>query len=131
MIVIRQKRIYREDLGANDRVALYLFGDNLQQEGMGGQAAEMRYEPNAVGIPTKKSPDMSAGAFFSDADLTKVDAVYYRIFSRIVERFDNGEFKVLVLPADGLGTGLAALDRKAPKIFALLQKYLGEMEKHK
>jgi hypothetical protein len=130
MIVIRQKRIYREDLGTNDKVALYLFGDNLMHEGMGGQAAEMRHEPNAVGVPTKKAPFNDASSFFSDADFDDVDAVYAGIFSEIKEKFEDGKFKVLVLPADGLGTGLAALDKKAPKIFALLQEYLCELEQH-
>ena len=55
-MIIYQKFIYRSDLKANPSV-LYLFGDNLQRVGLGGQAKEMRGEPNAVGIATKKAPD--------------------------------------------------------------------------
>lgn len=43
-----------------------LFGDNLERRGFGGQAASMRGEPNAIGIPTKKSPTYKDEAFFSD-----------------------------------------------------------------
>jgi hypothetical protein len=32
--------------------ALFAFGDNLARTGRGGQAAALRGEPNAVGIPT-------------------------------------------------------------------------------
>ena len=43
MPVVRQKRIVRAELQANPHV-LYLFGDNDQRDGYGGQAAEMRDE---------------------------------------------------------------------------------------
>jgi len=62
MIIIKQHKIYRKDLKNNPDV-LYLFGDNLVQKGFGGQAKEMRGEPNAEGIPTKKLPSMEAKAF--------------------------------------------------------------------
>ena len=35
---------------------IFLFGDNLARSGFGGQAAQMRAEPNAIGLPTKKLP---------------------------------------------------------------------------
>jgi hypothetical protein len=47
--------IYRRDLRANPE-SLYLFGDNTKRVGIGGQAREMRGEPNAVGIATKNAP---------------------------------------------------------------------------
>lgn len=40
MIVIKQFRIYRKDIQANPHI-LYIFGDNLDRKGFGGQAAEM------------------------------------------------------------------------------------------
>ena len=42
MLVIRQKMIYRQDLGENTDI-LYVFGDNLERYGYGGQAKEMHY----------------------------------------------------------------------------------------
>ena len=61
----RMRFITRDYVRAN-RDKLFLFGDNLEQRGLGGQAAAMRGEPNAIGIPTKKSPSYRADAFFSD-----------------------------------------------------------------
>jgi hypothetical protein len=47
---------------------IFLFGDNLAGRGFGGQAAAMRSEPNAVGIPTKKLPSNCEEAFFTDEE---------------------------------------------------------------
>ena len=58
-----QERITRADLRANPDT-LYVFGDNMRRRGMGGQAAEMRGEPNAVGIPTKWRPSRTEWDFF-------------------------------------------------------------------
>ena len=55
MPVIYQKRICRDDLRRNPN-AVYIFGDNEARTGLGGQAREMRGEPNAMGIATKRSP---------------------------------------------------------------------------
>ena len=44
---------------------LFLFGDNLQRIGKGGQAI-IRDEPNAFGIATKKGPGMEDEDFFRD-----------------------------------------------------------------
>lgn len=59
----RMQFITREYVRAN-RDKLFLFGDNLERRGLGGQAAAMRDEPNAIGIPTKKSPSYKNAAFF-------------------------------------------------------------------
>lgn len=131
MKIIYQKTIKREDLYRN-RGALYLFGDNLQGWGMGGQAAEMRGEINSLGIPTKRTPSMATQAFFTDEDFDQVKAIYDRIFKEEIRHKDskcNREgFDVLVVPADGLGTGLAQLPQRAPKIYAYLLSKLNELE---
>ena len=59
----RMRNISRAYVRAN-RDKLFLFGDNLERRGFGGQAAAMRGEPNAVGIPTKKKPSYAGDAFF-------------------------------------------------------------------
>jgi len=46
----------------------YLFGDNLEGKGKGGQAI-VRDEPNAIGIPTKKAPRRDESAYFTDDEL--------------------------------------------------------------
>ena len=120
MKIIKQHRIYRQDLKNNPDV-LYLFGDNLVQKGFGGQAKEMRGEPNAIGIPTKKLPSMGSNSFFTDEEyLTNCEAID-KAFNRIKDA------EVVVIPSDGLGTGLAMLDTKAPKTFAYLNKCLQKL----
>jgi hypothetical protein len=52
MPIIYQKFIRRQDL-RNNRDKFYVFGDNMQRIGYGGQARDMRGEPNAIGAVTK------------------------------------------------------------------------------
>lgn len=117
--------IGREYVRAN-RDKLFLFGDNLEQRGFGGQAAAMRGEPNAIGIPTKKSPNNSAGAFFSDSEFEQNKAAIDTAFAEI-SRSVTDSSRVIVIPSDGLGTGRAQLDRRAPRTFAYLQQKLAEI----
>ena len=115
MPVVLQKVIRRADLRANPHT-LYAFGDNLEARGKGGQAREMRGEPNAVGIPTKRAPSMREGAFLVDADLERVRAVADKAFARLVRHLEAGG--TVCLPADGIGTGLAQLQQRAPAVWA-------------
>lgn len=116
--------ITRTDLRRNP-TWLFVFGDNLQRRGRGGQAREMRGEPNAVGIPTKRSPSMLARAFFSDDDYTEVELPVQEAFERIEEHLAvNG---VVVLPTKGVGTGLALLEFHAPKINAMIQNGIEDL----
>lgn len=109
-MVILQSRIYRADLKANPGIA-YVFGDNEERWGLGGQAAEMRGEPNAVGVATLKAP----GVFWSDGNY----ATIYRDMAPLVLALRDGH--LIVFPLDGIGTGLADLERRAPHTFAYLQ----------
>ncbi|AKE44783.1 hypothetical protein AU106_gp152 [Sinorhizobium phage phiM9] len=93
---------------------LFVFGDNLSRVGLGGQAKEMRGEPNAVGIPTKKLPLMADHAFFTDDDYFLVLDQLLEADKRIVEHLNSGG--TVVWPEDGIGTGLAQLDERAPMI---------------
>jgi len=102
----------------------FLFGDNLEQRGYGGQAAAMRAEPNAVGIPTKKKPSMGPDAFFTDAEFEQNKAAIDRAFATIAI---TDSTRVIVIPSDGLGTGRAQMQKRAPKTFAYLQKRLDEL----
>ncbi len=124
MPVIIQKWISRADLRANP-ASLYLFGDNCERVGMGGQAGQCRHEPNAHGIRTKLSPSMDPTAFFSDEQFNQCRAFIDEDLS-LPRRFakDGG---TVVVPADGLGTGLSALPEKAPRVFAYLEEQLAEL----
>ncbi len=100
---------------------VYLFGDNLEGKGKGGQAV-VRDEPNAIGIPTKKAPRRDAGAYFNDADLQANKDAIDEAFNKIPDE------ATVVIPKDGLGTGLADLANKAPKTFKYLQEKLAELQ---
>ena len=102
---------------------IFLFGDNLARRGFGGQAAQMRGEPNAIGIPTKKLPSNDEEAFFTDAEFEQNKAAIDRTFERLYQMSSTVE-QVVVMPSDGLGTGRAQLENRAPLPFAYLQKRL-------
>jgi hypothetical protein len=124
-MLIRQKRIYREDLRANPGI-LYLFGDNLLRVGLGGQAAEMRGEPNAVGVATKKAPGMRESDFFTDDDYDKNILGFAKDLRRAFEHAQRDG--VVVLPYDGLGTGLSELPQRAPKTYRFLEDAIERLD---
>jgi len=117
-----QKFIYRVDLRANPTV-LYAFGDNVERWGRGGQAAEMRDEPNAVGIATLWAP----GRFFSDDRLTEQAAIIDTDMEPLFEALRAG--RDVVFPADGVGTGLADLATRSPATFNHLQARIEVLRK--
>lgn len=109
MPVVFQKIIKREDLRRNPQVT-YVFGDNVARVGMGGQAAEMRHEPNAIGVATKMRPN----AYFGE------EAIEIMAQKKIIDEDMKPLFKdllegrIVVWPSDGIGTGLAELPSRAP-----------------
>jgi len=125
MPVVKQKWITRDDLKRNPD-HLFAFGDNMARRGLGGQAKEMRGEPNAVGVPTKWEPTMYPSGFFSEADLEKVKPSIDKAFEQLRAHLARGG--TVVLPRDGLGTGLAALDGRAPSIVALIQAHIEALD---
>lgn len=122
MTLILQKWITRADLVAN-RDTLYVFGDNEERYGLGGQAREMRGEPNAVGIATLKAP----GVFWTEDDAARqcdvIDADMEPIFQVLREG------RSVVFPEDGVGSGLADLERRSPTTWAHLQNKIGVMKR--
>ncbi len=119
--IIYKKFITRQDVRNNDD-AIFVFGDNDQRTGYGGQAKAMRGEPNAVGIRVKKSPSMDHNSFYTDNELMeniiKIDADINNL-----TKFTYGK-ETIIFPEDGIGTGLAQLPRKAPKTFEYLNTIL-------
>ncbi len=99
---------------------IYVFGDNTQRAGTGGQA-QIRNNPNAIGIATKLAPSNAESAFMTDKDLTKNKAVIDEDIAKI-----KATGKDVVFPKDGLGTGLAKLKEKAPQTYQYLKQRLLE-----
>lgn len=121
MPLILQSRIYRADLRANP-CALYVFGDNERRYGLGGQAAEMRGEPNAVGVATLAAP----GMFWREDDAARQCAVIDADMAPLFEAMRHGE--LIIFPLDGIGTGLADLQRRSPTTFQHLQRRIAELK---
>ena len=101
----------------------FLFGDNIMQRGFGGQTKEMRDEPNTFGIPTKWIPSRNYNAYFRDIEfeLTK------KAIDLALDKVRKSGFQIVIIPADGIGTGLARLDKLAPKTFEYLQQELEKL----
>jgi hypothetical protein len=109
-----------------NRDHLFIFGDNNLHIGKGGQAI-IRDEWNTEGIPTKKVPRNYEFAFYSDEDY---DENCYKIFEAIniiKKRLLRERYKVIVLPEDGFGTGLAQLSKRAPLTFKYLNRKVKEL----
>lgn len=111
-----QKWITRQDLQSNPDT-YYVFGDNGQGVGLGGQAKEMRGEPNAIGVPTKWAPGMEEYDFFHDTSLGAALLMNDGL-RRIKMLIDDGH--TIIFPSDGLGTGLSMLPVKAPGLYKQL-----------
>lgn len=126
MQVIFQEWITRQDLH-NNRNKLYIFGDNMERQGLGGQAKEMRGEPNAIGIATKRSPGFNTVDFFSDQE-DEFHTVYSDI-TNVWKRYQDG-FSHIVYPSAGVGTGLAQLESRSPRIFAVVKEFEEFLERY-
>ena len=107
------------DVKANPN-KIYVFGDNTERTGTGGQA-QIRNNPNAMGIATKLAPSMNESAFMTDKDFAKNKAVIDGDIAKI-----KATGKIVIFPKDGLGTGLAKLKEKAPQTYAYLKQRLLE-----
>lgn len=121
-----EKHISRQML-QNNPSTLYVFGDNMAGHGFGGQAKEMRGEPNAVGIPTKNYPGVKKHDYFSDDDYAVATAKIATVFRRLFAHVTSGG--QVVWPFDGIGTGLADLQNKSPKIWAFIEENKNLLEK--
>jgi ribA/ribD-fused uncharacterized protein len=112
-------RYTNADVKANPN-KIYVFGDNTQRKGTGGQA-QIRNNENAYGIRTKLKPSNTSDSFMTDESLEKnMRAIDYDI-NAILE-----DGRPLVFPKDGFGTGLAKLKEKAPQTYAYLKQRLQE-----
>jgi len=119
------KIILRSELKANP-TTLYLFGDNDIRKGLGGQAKEMRGEPNAVGVSTKKLPARSEEAYKSDTELEKNKKIITDDINKAIAEWNTGKYSKLIIPQ--MGVGLAELPTRAPETYKFLQQELKRLE---
>lgn len=125
MPLIYQKWILRSDLRSNPD-KFYVFGDNVQKTGLRGQAASMRGEPNAIGIPTKWFPSMSRDAFFYDSQIDQITPHLNADYQPVVDALAAG--KTVIWPTDNIGTGLSRLPTNAPLLWAKMQSVRAHLE---
>lgn len=128
MRVERPKWITREDVRKNRRKA-FLFGDNYQERGYGGQAREMRGEPNSFGVPTKKAPSNLPDAFFYSDEWPDHKRALDARFDLLKMIISGTGCEAVVIPADGLGTGLSRLEETCPEALEYLEKMYNTIEK--
>lgn len=114
-MIIYQRLIYREDLRANPDV-LYVFGDNVERKGFAGQAKEMRGEPNAIGVATKWAPYSDDSAYFSDDQYDQIVSIIDNDLGK-ARILSDYSFGTIIVPLDGIGTGLSQLPTRAPQIY--------------
>jgi hypothetical protein len=91
----------------------FVFGDNIQRIGYGGQAGAMRGAPNAIGIATLYAP----GRPYRPGCEQALDAVVFDL-RRVSAALMAG--RIVNVPADGVGTGIAALHIHAPDLHRLI-----------
>ena len=98
---------------------LYIFGDNSLHYGKKGQAI-IRDCDNSIGIPTKRKPSMSYDAFMRDE---KED--YESVAKALKELKERSKhYNNIIFPRNGIGTGLAMMDKTSPKLFKKLYEVL-------
>lgn len=65
MPVLFVERLTRKEARRRPEV-MFVFGDNEARRGTGGQAEELRGEPNAVGVATKRYPSTDELAYWRE-----------------------------------------------------------------
>lgn len=123
MPIIYQKFISRKNLREFPDCR-YVFGDNVRRSGFGGQAKEMRGEPNAIGVVTKWAPSMAPLAFFDDT--LECKALVLMDLALVQKALDDG--LTVVVPSDGIGTGLSRLPQVAPQLDKFIKDWFRDRE---
>lgn len=122
--MIEYRKFIIRDMLQNEREKLFVFGDNVIRQGYGGQAKEMRGEPNAVGIATKWKPSNEDDAFFRNFQFPAVSLLIEDDFKSLYAFVNKDKNNVIVWPEDGIGTGLSRLPQTAPLIWSLIEMHL-------
>ena len=101
---------------------IIVFGDNILEKGKGGQAKVCRDKTNCFGIATKREPSMKDTSFFSDKE-DELDLVKIQLRKLYTKGLSG---TTIWFPLDGIGTGLADLENKSPKIRLFIDSILVE-----
>jgi len=91
----------------------FVFGDNDMRIGFGGQAKEIRGEPNSIGIRVKKGPGIEPSCYYYDSEYEDNIKKIEEDFQVVEKLLKQG--RTVVFPSAGIGTGLGKLKDNAPK----------------
>jgi hypothetical protein len=105
---------------------LFIFGDNNVGRGLKGQAV-IRGCSNAMGIPTKKIPNYQLSSYYTDNEYDDNCTNISNACKKILQALDGGKYSTVIFPSDGLGTGLADLQKKAPRTNEFLKSEVKEL----
>ena len=119
------QRYTREDLRAHPGW-YFVFGDNWKRQGLGGQAAAARGEPNAVGVCTKKAPTYNEDDFLTDMEYCDNVTQIFNDLERVFFSLHSGG--TVVWPADGIGTGIADLPNRAPETLKFINNLVDSLK---
>lgn len=105
---------------------LFVFGDNCERTGFGGQAKEMRGEPNVVGVRTKLKAAHGPDCYFTDDKFNYYASLVDEDFKLVEQFLERGG--TVVFPSSGLGTGLALLSQHAPLVLEHINNWVRVLE---
>jgi hypothetical protein len=109
---------------------LFIFGDNDKKIGNKGQACiRNTFVKNTAGIPTKKEPNFNLHSYYNDNELELNKEKINNAIDIIIHRLKNEKFIGIIMPKNGLGTGLADLQNKAPLTFKYLNSAIDKLIK--
>ena len=121
--MFRFEEILNVELCKNNPNSIIVFGDNLIGKGKKGQAI-IRDCVNSYGVPTKRLPSMQDGSFFSD-----LESEYNLVKERLLNLWtEHKEDKEIILPINKIGSGLADLQNKSPKIYKMIESFYKAVE---
>ena len=109
---------YTVEAVRNEPQRLFIFGDNTARIGKGGQAI-IRDEPNALGVATKWFPGSNQSDYFADGPAAEI--ALDTDLAKVETALCAG--KTVYFPRDGIGTGLSDMPRRAPMLFAYMDKW--------
>ncbi|HDZ53353.1 hypothetical protein LCGC14_0042900 [marine sediment metagenome] len=103
--------------------ATFIYGDNFQRYGRGKYAGQaiIRDMPNALGLAVKHEPKRDHRSYLSNDDIQVFINELHRVHEVIAPRLRAGG--TVYWPADGLGTGLAEMPKRAPLLYKKLCAY--------
>lgn len=110
---VKYVKWFTRELLRGEPEARFVFGDNRERVGYGGQAAACRDEPNAIGVATLYAP----GRFYRADDPQALATVAGDLYA-VAGALATG--RTVYAPIDGLGTGLARLPEHAPHLHRLI-----------